>query len=511
MIGQARALLLGWGNATPSQLVAYERLYKALGIPSSSVIANTASGLTDPDAYARALAPLAAELAADSEAPPRLVHLFSDNGFIAWAALLDALAATEGGRRARDAIRGVISDSSPGLWNVRGPFDFARRFALGMTPAVARAAGLGARERLPLVTPLLTAAFVGYQLLFRRSVASMLSAADRITKHQPRCPQLFLYGEADVLVPAGDVRAWIARQRAAGVDAEDHPFPGARHVALFPKDPRRYRATLSAFVTRVLVTMTVLLLVLFAAAGCRRQRTEPAEKRVPLAAGGAAVEDTDAGDALVEDALRYPVRAWSFSLDRYEMKIEDVGMTTALDSVLERTGAELVVNGGFFDPTGKPLGLAMSDGAVLSRLSSAASGGVLTSDGERARLWETETFNLPEGTRFAIQCRPRLVVEGAPNVRRDDGQRSERTALCVRDGGKTVEVMIVKSEGGEASGPSLFALGRFLARRGCEGALNLDGGPSTGIAWRENGKTTLIAPRKGVRHAVAFKPRSGKP
>lgn len=267
-------------------------------------------------------------------------------------------------------------------------------------------------------------------------------------------------------------------------------------------------ATVSAFVRRVLLALTLLVVVLLASSGCRRRKPDPSGARVPLAAGGAEVEDADAGDALVEDARRYSVRAWSFGLDRYEMKVEDVGMGTALDGLLERSGAELVVNGGFFDPAGKPLGLAMSDGAVLSRLATAASGGILTSDGERARLWETETFALPEGTRFAIQCRPRLVVDGAPNVRRDDGQRSERTALCLRDGGKTVEVLIIKSESGEVSGPSLFALGRFLSRRGCEGALNLDGGPSTGVAWREDGTVKLLAPRRPVRHAVTFKLRA---
>jgi uncharacterized protein YigE (DUF2233 family)/pimeloyl-ACP methyl ester carboxylesterase len=503
-----RAVLLGWGNATSSQLVVYERLYKALGLESASVIADTVAGLTDPDAYARCLAPLAAELTKEGDARPLVVHLFSDNGFIAWAALLDALAVTEGGRLARDAIRGVVLDCSPGLWNVRGPFDFARRFALGMTPAVSRLARLGARDRLPIVTPVLAAGFIGYQLVFRRSVRTMLSAAERVTRHQPRCPHLFLYGEADVLVPASDVRAWIARQVDAGIDAEAHAFPDGRHVALFPKDPKRYRGTVGAFVTRVLATLTVLALVLLGGAGCKRRKAEPANAHVPSAAGGAEVEDADGGDALVEDARRYSVRAWSFALDRYEMKIEDAGMSTALDSILERSGSELVVNGGFFDPAGRPLGLAMSDGAVLSRLATAASGGVLTFDGERARLWETESFSLPERTRFAIQCRPRLVVDGAPNVRRDDGQRSERTALCLRDGGKSIEVLIVKSESGEVSGPSLFALGRFLARRGCESALNLDGGPSTGVAWRENGVVKLLAPSRPVRHAVTFRPRA---
>lgn len=244
-------MLLGWGNALPSQLVAYERLYKALGVDASSVIPDTLEGLARPGAYARTLAPLAAELAAEAGARPILVHLFSDNGFIGWAALLDALDRTEPGRRARAAIRGVIFDSSPGLWAVRGKIDFARRFALGMTPAVARLAKLGPRDRLPVVTPLLAMGFVAYQLLFPRSVRSMLSAGARVTAKQPRCAHLFMYGGEDALVPPRDVRAWISRQRETGIDVEEHAFERARHVALYPTDPRRYRATLAAFVERV--------------------------------------------------------------------------------------------------------------------------------------------------------------------------------------------------------------------------------------------------------------------
>ena len=53
----AHAVLLGWGNATTSQLVVYQRVYEALGLESSTVIANAVAGLTDPSAYARSLAP----------------------------------------------------------------------------------------------------------------------------------------------------------------------------------------------------------------------------------------------------------------------------------------------------------------------------------------------------------------------------------------------------------------------------------------------------------------------
>jgi len=252
MNGAPRVLLLGWGNSTRSQLVVYEKLYAALGVDATTVIPDARAGLVSPGAYRRTLARPAAELAAEAGARPLLVHLFSDNGFVSWAALLVELAKTEAGRRARDAIRGVIYDSAPGLWAVRGPVDFARRFALGMTPAVARMANLGPRERIPVVTPLLGVAFLAYQLVFRASVRTMLSAPGHVASEQPRCPHLFLFGERDALVPPRDIRAFVERQRDAGLAVEVHAFEDAKHVALFPRDPRRYRAAVGAFVTRAL-------------------------------------------------------------------------------------------------------------------------------------------------------------------------------------------------------------------------------------------------------------------
>ena len=260
------------------------------------------------------------------------------------------------------------------------------------------------------------------------------------------------------------------------------------------------------------VRILALALVLAAAAlGCRR-RTESRARALPAPAGGAPVVEgddaggaADAGDALVEDARRYPVRTWSFALATHDVRIEDVGLSGALDAVLERTGAELVVNGGFFDRDGRPVGLAMSGGAQLAPLARTLSGGVVTFDGERARLFASEGFALPDGARFAIQCRPRLVVGGVANVKSDDGKRSERTALCLRDGGRILDVVVVRAaDAGDEAGPSLYALGRFLAARGCEDALNLDGGPSTGAAWRESGAVRFVKPRGPVRHAIAI-------
>lgn len=245
------SLLLGWGNATASQLGAYERLHRALGLEPRSVLPSTAKGLLTPEAYEGAIAAVADDLAA-GRARVDLVHLFSDNGFIAWAALLERLARErDAGARAIGRIRGVVYDSAPGLWASTGKRDFARRFAGAMTPLVARALGREPTTRLPVVTPLLRGVFLGYQLVRPAAVRRMTGAAERVARSQPKVPHLFLYAREDELVSVRDVEAWVSRQRRAGIETTRRCFGRAQHVALYPADPRRYRRELEAFVEKV--------------------------------------------------------------------------------------------------------------------------------------------------------------------------------------------------------------------------------------------------------------------
>lgn len=248
--GPRRSILLGWGNATPGQLRAYERLHQALGLEPHSVLPSTTKGILAPEVYARAVDPVAERMLAGERV--ELVHLFSDNGFLAWAALLDRLArAGQAGRIAKAAIRGVAMDSSPGLWATRGKRDFAGRFAGAMTPLAARALGKDPTTPLPAVRAALTAAFVAYQIVRPAFVRRARGAAERIAREQPRVPHLVLYAREDALVPARDVEAWIALQRGRGLPVTARCFGRARHVALYPDDPRRYRGELAAFLERI--------------------------------------------------------------------------------------------------------------------------------------------------------------------------------------------------------------------------------------------------------------------
>ena len=177
-------------------------------------------------------------------------------------------------------------------------------------------------------------------------------------------------------------------------------------------------------------------------------------------------------------------------------------MTSDLARVLAESGASLVVNGGFFDPAQRAEGLVISAGAVLSPRSDTLGGGVISVVNGRATLAAAEGFVAAAGTDFAMQARPRLVVDGKSGIARDDGRAAERTAICVREEGRAIEVIVAR---GEASGrgPTLALLADMLVSRGCEGALNLDGGPSAGVAWREGEEVRSLAPRGPLRHAVA--------
>ena len=237
-------------------------------------------------------------------------------------------------------------------------------------------------------------------------------------------------------------------------------------------------------------------LALLVLAGCRHQTPPPPESSAqPAAADAAAV-------AAAPRPVHVTHRA-TFDLASARFAIEDVHMSTRFDQVLARSSARLVVNGGFFAPDGGPVGLAISEGKTLGRFSPDMSGGVLWIRGSTAHLSATEEYQ-PVPADFAIQCRPRLVVGSRVNIRSDDGRHAPRTALCLRDAGRTIDVVAATGDD-DPPGPTLFELATELAALGCEEALNLDGGPSTGWASRDDAGVSFVAPRAPVRHVVVVR------
>jgi hypothetical protein len=173
-------------------------------------------------------------------------------------------------------------------------------------------------------------------------------------------------------------------------------------------------------------------------------------------------------------------------LEQHRLQVRPRGPASFADLRAE-TDLLVAVNGGFFDPQLAASGLLVSERAVLARERSGGGSGVLAIAQRRARLLRRGA-RLPAETDFAVQCGPRLIEpDGSVGILRDDGQRAARTAACIRDGGRELDLIVVTGRG-QLGGPGLLQLARWLSEplapgepSGCEAALNLDGGPSTGI------------------------------
>ena len=185
---------------------------------------------------------------------------------------------------------------------------------------------------------------------------------------------------------------------------------------------------------------------------------------------------------LVWTVLRFDVARWSL---RVERSPDDTiaGLARAPDVIA-------VVNGGYFEPDHSPSGLLVSQGRTLGRYDPRGGSGVLTLRPGHAAVEASAGLPGSFVGELAVQCGPRLVEQGGlVGVHRDDGRRYARTAACVRDGGRTLDLVLTWDPDAPMRGPGLLWLARRLAGpsptgdgHGCERALNLDGGPSTGFA-----------------------------
>jgi hypothetical protein len=198
------------------------------------------------------------------------------------------------------------------------------------------------------------------------------------------------------------------------------------------------------------------------------------------------------------------VHRFRLGLARLHVDVVDLAYTTPVADALG--DGELIVNGGFWGwlkDDRHLIGLLQVGGKQLSPLRVALEGGILFVRAGVASIAPSRGFHSdPSSVDFAVQCRPRLVQAGAVVAGLNDHARSARTAVCVRDGGHTLDVYLTDPT---QVGASLQDLALFLLAQGCEHALNLDGGPSTAAGFRENGRLIRIGAGTTLPYAIRFK------
>jgi uncharacterized protein YigE (DUF2233 family) len=177
-----------------------------------------------------------------------------------------------------------------------------------------------------------------------------------------------------------------------------------------------------------------------------------------------------------------------------------------LAAVMRREHCLAGVNGGYFDPENRPVGLLITDGKLLAPLRKARllSGVMIVSNG-RVQLLRFAEYSSRRNATAALQSGPFLVDHGQP-VAGLDNTRSARRTFIVAAGFDRVGI-------GYCSEATLAQLGKILATTGLasdlkvQRALNLDGGSSSAFWFAGEGKPFSISEQKPVRDLLAIVPR----
>ena len=182
---------------------------------------------------------------------------------------------------------------------------------------------------------------------------------------------------------------------------------------------------------------------------------------------------------------------------------------------LRSPNALVAINGAYFDPKFAPIAWLKDSSKEYHKKSRSNRGGVFAIVSDTGYLGSvTKVAFSPD---FAVQNFPLLVQPpGTSAMKGDDGKRAARTVICAKDADsngntKLISLIVILSQPSE--GPTLFELAAQLAKPidaggfACTAALNLDGGPSTGI-WLAPEFSSVAKEARGpitsIGHAISL-------
>lgn len=177
----------------------------------------------------------------------------------------------------------------------------------------------------------------------------------------------------------------------------------------------------------------------------------------------------------------------AFQIDPAKFKI-DVATTSdekngaTAEELAKRLNALVAINGGFFTPEHKSIGLIIKDGREINPIHKTSWWSIFAMSGNKASIYSPKEFASARDIRMALQVGPRLAVGGKiPKLKES---LAERSAVGITTEGK---VIIAITQG---RGISMDELARIMSYPppegglGCPNAMALDGGSSSQLYAR---------------------------
>lgn len=207
------------------------------------------------------------------------------------------------------------------------------------------------------------------------------------------------------------------------------------------------------------------------------------------------------------------LKALRISLDKFQVRVLDTRRfgagRLAIKDLARKSQALAAVNGGFFQPDYRPLGLMIVDGQEVNPLRN-ADWGIFLIQGNTARIIHTREY-LPNGSiSQALQVGPRLVVNGRELRMKKQTARRSAVGITTRE-----KIILLNTNDTDVYAQDLariFTLPEAEGGLECRDALTLDGGPSAQMYAEFKSLKIDIPGRWGVPNGVGVfhrNPRGG--
>lgn len=202
------------------------------------------------------------------------------------------------------------------------------------------------------------------------------------------------------------------------------------------------------------------------------------------------------------------LHVFRFDLQKYAMNLaftQTENRITTVANLVTNHHAVIGINGGFFTPERKPLGLRIAQGQVKSPLKNTSWWGVFYTQGNQAFIVSPKNFQQNKKINFAVQSGPRLIVNG--QITQLKPGADNRTALGITRNGK---VILAVTSHFPLSTQELAQIMQAPEEKGglnCANAINLDGGSSTQLYARINNFELNVPSLALVSDAVLVVPK----
>jgi hypothetical protein len=248
------------------------------------------------------------------------------------------------------------------------------------------------------------------------------------------------------------------------------------------------------------------IFVLLLVSTARAQWTQISSQSEPSPQRGLEHRYLVAEDSGTGDRASLELAVFSTKLCRLRVIDQPSEPRVDLEEVMGRGNFLAGVNGGYFDPDYKPIGLLMVDGTIIAPLQKARLlSGVLSASAKKVQISRVAEFSMAQKPDTAVECGP-MIVDLGKSVRGLESTRAARRTFAAVGAGD-------KAALGFCSDVTLADLSNILAAISLpdfkiQRALNLDGGSSSAFWFkRANGGAFSIDEQKPVRDFVAIVPK----